>query len=396
MTQTMTVTKTPAETQAARIARPLRLLLTALLLLLAACGHGGSAQHAVELPPADPAAVRAFMAGARLMSRGGARQLRGARARFERALSIDPNLWEAHYNLGVLDRRVGELARATSHFEAARRIQPAAVEPIRALAESHAAAGDVSEAISLLRDLVRAHPEDFEARVSLAALQRHEENYGSALEQAREVLIRDPGHRRALLEVGRVYLARGRLDVAELVFQKAFALTEEADATDRAEIRNEQGLVDLTRGDTQAAFQRFDEALALDASFGPAHTNEASVLLAAGDYDGAVAHYQALLEHDPGDADARVGLAICLRGQGHPRQALREYNRVLADHPGHADALFDLGVLEAEFLDRRPRARERFVRFLEVAPRDHERREAAERYLQEIPAPAPTPARTRP
>jgi len=58
---------------------------------------------------------------------------------------------------------------------------------------------------------------------------------------------------------------------------------------------------------------------------------------------------------------------------------------------GDVDVLFDLGVLEAEFLDRRSRARERFVRFLELAPRDHEKREDAQRYLTEIPAPAPPP-----
>ena len=362
-----------------------------VLLLASGCGHGGSAVHAVELPPADPAAVRAFVEGVRFMRSGNPARMRRARASFERALSIDPNLWEAHYDLGVLDRRAGELAHAIAHFEAARAIQPAAVEPLRGLAESQAASGDVRGAVHLLEQLVRAHPDDAEARVSLAALNRRQGDFDDALTQAREVLIRNPQNRRALLEVGRVYRARNRLDVAELVFQKAYALTTDADSTERAEIRNEQGLVDLARGDTQAAFSRFDEALALDASFAPAHANEASVLLAAGDYEGAKTHYDALLAGDENDAAARIGLGICLRGLGHPHQAEREYNRVLEAHPGDVDALFDLGVLEAEFLDRRSRARERFVRFLELAPRDHEKREDAQRYLTEIPAPAPPP-----
>ena len=79
--------------------------LFALLLLGAGCGHASSSQHAAELPPADPVAVRAFVAGVRLMNAGGRARTRRARARFERALVVDPNLWEAHYNLGVLDRR---------------------------------------------------------------------------------------------------------------------------------------------------------------------------------------------------------------------------------------------------------------------------------------------------
>ena len=100
------------------------------------------------------------------------------------------------------------------------------------------------------------------------------------------------------------------------------------------------------------------------------------------------AEYQAALAQDPNDLDAKVALGAALRGQGNPRLARRTYREVLQVEPDHLGALFNVGVLEAEFLDERPRARTRFVRFLELAPRDHPKRAMAEQYLADIPAPA--------
>jgi tetratricopeptide (TPR) repeat protein len=97
--------------------------------------------------------------------------------------------------------------------------------------------------------------------------------------------------------------------------------------------------------------------------------------------------YEAVLEIDPDHVDARVALGIALRGQGEHRKARRHYKRVLDLRPNHPDALFNLAVLQAEFLDKRTESRQLFQRFLEAAPSNHDKRERAERYLKEIPAP---------
>ncbi|MCA9616850.1 MAG: tetratricopeptide repeat protein, partial [Myxococcales bacterium] len=183
--------------------------------------------------------------------------------------------------------------------------------------------------------------------------------------------------------------ARERFDVARLVLDKARQLTAEGDARVRAEVLNEVGLLELDRGDNQAAFEAFEAAVATDANYAPSRMNMGSVLLAAGDYVGAAGHYEAVVRSNAGDLDARVAYAIALRGQGEHRRARQEYQRVLDADPNHADALFDLAVLRAEFLDERPQSRETFQRFLEAAPRSHPKREDAERYLRELGEPSP-------
>ncbi len=366
------------------------LLASALASAASACG-GASTEgpETVALPPANPAAVREYMAGVRLMNREGDRYERRALARFRKAVEIDPNLWEAHYNLGVLLRRRGELDEAAAAFQRALAINPTASEPLLASAEVAYAQGELEEAAERLEALVARAPDDLAARVALAVTLRERERYQPALEQAREVLIRDPSNVRALLEVGRIYRAREQYDVAQLVLGKALQLTGEDDATLRAEIQNEQGLLELDRGDTQAAFLAFDAAIALDASYKPARMNMGSVLLHAGDYAGAQAQYEAVLEQDRDDLSARVALGIAFRGQGEMRKARREYERVLRVDPDHPDALLNLGILRAEFVDERPQSRANFEHFLRVAPRRHRGRPTAEEYLRIIPAPEP-------
>ncbi len=369
-----------------------RSLLAAALCALCfmGVGCGGSQSESaglVELPPADPEAVREFVAGVRLMSRRGAGNARRARQKFERALSIDPLLWEAHYNLGVVHYRAGRLDAAAASLEEAHRIQPRAAEPLFALAEVEQARDEGQAATRHMRRAIELDPDHLDARIALAMILRGREQYGRALEQAREVLIRDSTHVPALLEVGRVYRARRQWDVAALVFQKALALTSEAQSHLRAEIQNELGLLELGRGDTQAAFQAFGEATVLDPGFTAAHMNEGSVLLLAGNYAGAEVEYRAVLAQEPENADAMVALGITLRGQDNPRQARRLYRQALGVAPNHLDALFNMGVLQAEFLDERRGARRRFVRFLQLAPSGHPKRELAQRYLEDIPAP---------
>ncbi len=367
-------------------------LLVASLMLLAV-GCGGAAEATVqsrEVPPADPKAAKKYLEGARLLSRPGNNRDRRAMELFREAVTIDPFLWEAHYNWGVILRRRGELREALTHFKAAHDIQPAAHEPTLALAETQYSLGEREQASELLEAYLEAHPDSASTRVALTAMLRERGMYDDALKQAREALVRNAQDTQALAEVGRIYRAQGELDVAELVLKKAVDL----DAANAA-LQNDLGLVALARGDTQLAFQYFAKANELNPGFAPSRMNRASVLLNAGDYNAAAAEYQSVLAGNADDADAHVGLGVALRGQGEPRKAKKEYERALELMPNHAAANLNLGILYAEFLEQRPEARPYFARFLEQAASDDPHRELAEKYLAEIPepvTPAPAPA----
>jgi tetratricopeptide (TPR) repeat protein len=357
-----------------------RLACCALVL---ACGCGGATQSVqpkvLALPPADPIAAHKYLEACALLVANKHADDERAAALLNEALAIDSYLWEAHYNLGVIHRRRGELRKAQAELEAAHKGQPGAGAPLLALAETEEALGQPQQASDLLTEYLKLHEDALDVRVSLTALLREQGQYEAALEQARAVLVRDPKSSGALLEVGRIYRARGELDVAELVFGRALHLDEKSPRP-----HNELGLTALARGDTQLAFERFEEALKADKGFAPARLNRAAVLLRAGDYKAAEAEYRRVLAEEPSHEDARVGLAIALRGQSKHAEAASEYETVLSQSPNNAAALFDLAILRAEFLDRRADARELFERFLAVAG-EGDARNTAERYLREMP-----------
>jgi tetratricopeptide (TPR) repeat protein len=355
--------------------------LLAFALVLAACGAQKSAETTaakVEAPP-DESAVKLFVAGAEQLELGTPKALVRAKELFQRAIAIDGRLWEAHYDLGLTLRKLGELDAARASLLKARELSPDAVEPALALAECELTRGELDTAASLLEGVIAKDPAQVEARLSLAAVLRTRGKLDAALSSAREVLVRNPAETRALLEVGRIYRAQKELDVAELVLEKARVLADKD-----AAVYNELGLLALERGDTQLAFSHFGKAESLDPRFAPAHLNQGSVLLKAGDFKGAERSYRDALRADKSSTDAHVGLAIALRAQGRHKEALAEYEGVLADHPEHLPALFDLAVLKSDFLDQRKEALSLFEKYLGLAAKSDSHRETAQRYVEDI------------
>ncbi len=359
----------------------------ALGLALAACGGAIAEKPVIAGPqPADPRAAHSYLEGIKWLAQKGRDNETHAIESFEAALAIDPGLWEAHYNLGVVYERRGEARKALQHFEAAHQTEPSASEPLIGLAEAQHRLGDRAAASDLLEQYLQSHADDNKVRVLLTSILRERGRFDDALTQARDALVRDPANAAALLEVGRIYRAKQEPDVAELVFRKVLALDPKS-----APAHNDLGLLGLERGDTQLAFDEFEKAVAVDPSFAPARMNRASVLVHAGDYAAAHAEYEKVLALDEHAVDARVGLGVSLRGLGKHADAEKAYEKALEDAPSDPAALFDLGVLRAEFLNRRGEARELFERYLDVAASDAVERPVAERYLAQIPA-APAPA----
>lgn len=354
----------------------------AALVLSACAAHGGDAVIKPAPEPvkaADPEATRVYRDAVKAMSSGKPEDHARALRDFERALALDPELWEAHYNAGVLLRLRGELKKALLHLSAAHKQAPGAGEPLLALAELQHALGEREEAADLLAEYLQDHADANSVRVALTAMLREQKRYDKALGQAREALVREPANVPALLEVGRIYHAKGDLDVAELVFHKVLALDPK-----NATAHNDLGLLALARGDTQSAFEAFEKATAADAQFIPARMNRASVLLRAGDYAAARGEYEQVLAVAGDHVGALVGLGIAQRGMNQPKDALATYQKALAIAPNHSAALFNLAVLRAEFLNERAEALPLFERYLELSADGEPEREAAARYVTEL------------
>lgn len=372
-----------------------------LAVALAACGGGnkqqtGGATGPKALPPANPVAVGKMVQGVGAAKDG---QRDKAIALLREAVSIDKNLWEAHYDLGVVLASGGDLAAAEDSLKTAHSLEPEAQEVVVALAEIERRRGEHKDAAELLGDFLGSHAAATDARTLYVAALRNSGQVDKAIGQAREVLVRKPGDASALAELALCHLAKGEKDTAQLLAKQAVDSNPHSAVAHRA-----TGLIALQNGDDALAFQSFLKASQEDPRDTTARTNMGTVLLKAGAYPKAEEQYRAILGVSPDDTDAQIGLAAALRGQSDGKspakleEARTLLTKVLEKDPHNVAALFNLGVLYADFLKKPADAQPLFKRFLSDAPGDHPSRPDAEKYLSATtavsapPTPPPKPA----
>jgi tetratricopeptide (TPR) repeat protein len=355
----------------------------ALSLGLAACGasHGTVtvANHAQALPPANPIAVGKMVQGVGAAKDG---QRDRAVALLREAIGIDPSLWEARYNLGVVLAGGGDLAGAEDQLRSTQKLAPEIQDVVVALAEVQRRRGEHRSAADLLGDYVQGHPQALDARTLLVAALRNSGQLDKAITQGQEVLVRKPGDASALAELALCHLAKGERETAQLLAKQALDSNAKSALAHRA-----MGLIQLQNGDDAVAFQSFLKASQEDPRDTTARLNMGGVLLHAGAYAKAEEQYRAILQVSPDDLDAQIGLAAAVRGEADAKspakleEARSLLSKVLDKDPHNIAALFNLGVLYADFLKRPADATPVFQRFLADAPSDNPSRPEAEKYL---------------
>jgi tetratricopeptide (TPR) repeat protein len=222
-----------------------------------------------------------------------------------------------------------------------------------------------------------------DATARLASLLREARAYDDALAVIRDTLRTSGANATVYVELGMVYMAQDRRDLAALVLGKAAEINAKEPS-----IYNAYALLALAQGRSQEAFERFDQATSLDPSYLDARFNKASVLLDAGDYARAKQELAAVVTQNPDDMGAQVTLGVAHRGLGEYDQAKAIWEKVVQEAPRRSrvrgDALFNLAVLQMSFLEDEKGAAAAFDRFLQEAPRSHPKRKTAEEKKKEL------------
>jgi Tfp pilus assembly protein PilF len=156
---------------------------------------------------------------------------------------LDPNLSEAHYNIGLAMRHRGRMVEAAASFQRA----------------------------------VEANPTFANAHLALGLALQDQDRLGEAAQCYRRAIEIDPGDVEALVNLGNVLRTEGRLDEAVGAYEQALE-----SAPERAEIHSNLGVALQERGELETAFTSYDRALELNPDDAETHRNRAQALLLAG------------------------------------------------------------------------------------------------------------------
>src|SRR5258706_1907350 len=113
------------------------------------------------MAPAVPQAAAKMISGAEFAKSPSGRER--AIGLMREAIAIDPNLWEAHYDLGVLLAQGGDLAGAEPSLERAAKLAPDSDEIATALAQIRRRRGSNRKAADGLPAFLEQHPDAREA-----------------------------------------------------------------------------------------------------------------------------------------------------------------------------------------------------------------------------------------
>ncbi len=379
----------------------MRRLLLCCALALAACGGGklkvtssDSAKKADRTDVAPPA-IKAMVEGAAFakiyLKEGDATGARAkAVAKLEEALVLDERLWEAHYDLGLVHAKAGELGRAEEHLAKAAAASPDSEPVAVALCEVRRRRSETKSAAEGLEAFCKSHPQALDARARLVVVLREAGRHDDSIGHARFILARRPLDDNTRAELALSHLAKGERDTAELLVAQALKANPKSAPAHRA-----HGLVALQKGDDAEAFRAFERAAELDPNDTTARVNMGNVFLRAGAFKEAEAAFREVLKHTANDEGAMLGLAIAQRGQKKLDEARSTYEKLLDKSPKHLAATFGLAVLFADHLKDTGRARTLFKQVASDAPSGSAMRAEAEKYLKELPdsgGPPPKPA----
>lgn len=116
------------------------------------------------------------------------------------------------------------------------------------------------------------------------------------------------------------------------------------------------------------AIAGYREALKLDPTLFEAEYNIGVALEGTGDAQGALAAYERALLLKPDSPDARYNLALSLKQQNYPIDAAKELEKILKTNPQETRAHLALANLYAQELANKAKAREHYLRVLELDP----------------------------
>jgi Flp pilus assembly protein TadD len=176
------------------------------------------------------------------------------------------------------------------------------------------------------------------------------------------VVSMHPGNHRMLLNLGNMYLERGRVDAAVDELERAVLY-----APDKATYRNSLALAYKAKGWFDKAAEQFREGLRLDPNSAMIYVNLASMYRENGRIPEAIAFARKALELSPSSVAARVNMALAYQDAGNLPEAEEQFKMALGIDPACSEAHNGLGVVYA-LQERYDLARREWEKALLISP----------------------------
>lgn len=318
---------------------------------------GGAA--AEQVTP-EQSAKEQFATGVELMQ-SAPPELEQASDAFERALDLDDQLAVAHYNLGVVKERQGDLGAAKDRYRRALSIEPRLDIAVDNLGRILEAEGQSADARRLYEESLQSYPESVGPRLRLARWAHREGDFKRAAQLAREALQFDGQSAEAYRLLSLLYAENRKNQLARLIASRGQKL-----APGDAEFDFVLGRVAENENKVATAREFYERVLGKKPGHLQARRRLAALSLKNRDWKTAATQLEALLGAGESHPSLWVSLGVARKGQGKFPEAAQAYESALVADGDYGPALLNLGILQLRQLDNPEAAEARLTKYLEL------------------------------
>jgi tetratricopeptide (TPR) repeat protein len=288
------------------------------------------------LPRADSPAARDFQSAVEIARKDQAAAVDAFVAAGERAKGF----YAAWFNAGSAAEQVGRLADAETYYRKSLEIRGDYGLALANLSALLIRRGRGPEGSQLIDEARRRYPERAGPYLAAALLALSRSDLREAEAMAREAMRFDERNVPAMLVMGRIFRAQGRLDTALFAVDNALALEP-----GNALLHLERGQVLLAQGEKREAILAFERAARLRPTLSEAQEAYGLLLLEQSFPDEAEKVFEQLVRLEPQKAAAHLHLGTALRANKKYPEAEASYRKALQIDPTIVEAYFDLGIL---------------------------------------------------
>jgi len=233
-----------------------------------------------------------------------------------------------------------------------------------ALAEALIQAERLAEAIPVLEEVERAHPNDLRTVLRLGFLEFERRDYEAARRRFERALALNPEQHEVSYFLGVTLRRLDRTDEAIAIFAGVPETHERF-----PEARTQIAGIYERRGEYDRAIAEVERARS-HGEARPLDLYVASLRSRAGDFVGALAFLEELLEASPDDAELLYNIGVIHGEAKRSQEALRWMEKALEKQPDHAGALNYIGYSWAEKGTNLDQAEQYITRALQIRPDD--------------------------
>jgi tetratricopeptide (TPR) repeat protein len=221
--------------------------------------------------------------------------MRRAAIAYRHALSLRPDFWEAHSNLGAVLHDQGKLDEAIAEYRSAKRLNPEDASVRNNLGNTLCDKSDFDDAIAEFNDLYRQNPDWDGGHNCLARAYMSKRDYPSAIRELHAAIEANPTGAAERRVLGQALLLSGKDEEAVEVLREAISLNPDSGLA-----HHYLGTALVNTQHLSEAEKEFREALRLEPS-AQNHYSLAACLMALNQYEEALGELEIASRMDPSE-----------------------------------------------------------------------------------------------